>query len=170
MLTQCSSSLPVSWFSMAIGAGKGWVLIQLLEKDSLEKVSVGLQGAECSFCKWGRGSSSCRDRGRQGSQGSRVVFFSQGKSQTTLLKWLGKRDKEGEDGCRGAGLAPCLGWGSVGTGEGWELPRATSHTPHTAHTAPWAGLGWSGGHQGPAGKGDPLILLSHAGPGQIPPL
>lgn len=58
MLTQCSSSLPVSWFSMAIGAGKGWVLIQLLEKNSLEKVSVGLQGAECSFCKWGWGSTA----------------------------------------------------------------------------------------------------------------
>lgn len=68
-------------------------------------------------------------------------FFSQGKSQATQLKWLGKRDKEGEDGCRGAGLAPRPGWGSVGTGKGWELPRATSHSSQSSHCSPgWAGL------------------------------
>lgn len=134
MLTQCSSSLPVSWLSMAIGAGKGWVLIQLLEKDSLEKVSVGLQGAECSFCKWGRGAAPAGTGAGRADRGPRGAF-SQGKAQATRLKWLGKRDREGEDGCRGAGLALCPARGSVGAREGWELPKATSHTPHTARLA-----------------------------------
>lgn len=82
----------------------------------------------------GPGEQLLQGQGQAGLRNPGGFFFPRGNPQATLLKWLGKRDKEGEDGCRGAGLAPRLGWGSVGTGEGWELPRATSHTPHTHPT------------------------------------
>lgn len=88
----------------------------------------------------GLGEQLLQAQGQAGLTGIQGFFFPQGKSQATQFKWLGKRDREGEDGCRGAGLALCPGQGSVGTGEGWELPRASQ-----AHLTLLPKAGW--GHQ-----------------------
>lgn len=126
-LTQCSASvsclsvLLALRFSMAIGTsrytGKGWVPVQLLEKDLLEKVSVGLQGTECGFCTrgWGWAPGGLFPRGKL----------------CRWAEWLGKRDKEGADGCGGDSLG---GWAALGAGVRWELclPSMASGTPHTA--------------------------------------
>lgn len=69
--------------------------------------------------------------------------FSQGKAQVTWLKWLGKRDKEGADCCRGAGLAQCPGQvssccrtGSVGAREEVGAAPARCHVRHASHRFP----------------------------------
>lgn len=74
-LTQCSASVSCLSVSPAVlhgnwhrpaHAGKGWVPVQLLEKDLLEKVSVGLQGTECGFCTrgWGWAPGGLFPRGK----------------------------------------------------------------------------------------------------------
>lgn len=76
-------------------AGKGWVVIQLLEKDLLEKVSVGLQGTECGFCKWGLWSSSRGDRSRQGRGWAQAGFFpGESLGHSAEVPW-----EEGQRGC-----------------------------------------------------------------------
>lgn len=68
--------------------------------------------------------------------------------------------------------AEVLGWHRARLGAVWAQGRGGScpgprHTvTHTSHCS----AGWRWGHQGLAGKGDSLILPSHAGPGQIPHL
>jgi len=72
---------------MAIGEGLG-SSSKLLEKDRLEKVSVGSQGAECSFCRWGAAPGGGTGAGRAGRRGG---FF---PGESPEVAW-----EEGGRGC-----------------------------------------------------------------------